>query len=171
MLAACEDDEKEGRLYVFPSINEAPNCRKSVGNALDALKMRWAEDNKKGAITMTENEAIEIIRTEKQCLDKSTSGQCKVNCGDCKENIPIAYQEKAYETAISALREVQRYRQIGTIEECHKAVEKQKPIAIKEIYMTEYICPFCGSKNLNGAIGVPDHNYCPECGQAIYWEG
>ena len=33
----------------------------NASNALEALKMRWAEDNKKEAITMTENEAIKIL--------------------------------------------------------------------------------------------------------------
>ena len=71
---------------------------------------------------MTENEAIKILVTEKYCLDKSTKGLCKINCGDCKENISIAYQEKAYEMAISALKEIQQYREIGTVEECKELV-------------------------------------------------
>ena len=110
---------------------------------------------------MTENEAIKYIQSDIRILDKIIEFDKEF---DPKADI-IGFLERkpVYEMAISALREVQRYRQIGTIEECHKAVEKQKPIAIKEIYMTEYICPFCGSKNLNGAIGVPDYNYCPEC--------
>ena len=66
---------------------------------------------------MTENEAIKVLVTQKQCIDKSSSGQCKINCGDCKKNIPIAYQEKSYEVAIEALKEIQQYREIGTIEE------------------------------------------------------
>lgn len=76
---------------------------------------------------MTENEAIKILDTEKHCLDKSTKGLCKINCGDCKANIPIVYQEKAYELAIFALKEIQQYRAIGTVEECREAVKKQKP--------------------------------------------
>ena len=70
---------------------------------------------------MTENEAIKILDTEKHCLDKSTKGLCKINCGDCKANIPIVYQEKAYELAISALEEIQQYREIGTVEEIRVA--------------------------------------------------
>ena len=74
---------------------------------------------------MTENEAIKVLVTQKQCIDKSSSGQCKIHCGDCKKNIPIAYQEKSYEVAITALKEVQKYREIGTVEECREAVKKQ----------------------------------------------
>lgn len=75
---------------------------------------------------MTENEAIKVLVTQKQCIDKSSSGQCKINCGDCKKNIPIAYQEKSYEVAITALKEIQQYREIGTVEECREAVENKK---------------------------------------------
>ena len=67
---------------------------------------------------MTENEAIKILDTEKHCLDKSTKGLCKINCGDCKANIPIVCQEKAYELAIFALKEIQQYQEIGSVEEC-----------------------------------------------------
>lgn len=83
-------------------------------------------ESNKGEITMTENEAIKVLVTQKQCIDKSSSGQCKINCGDCKKNIPIAYQEKSYEVAITALKEIQQYREIGTVEECRKAVENKK---------------------------------------------
>ena len=75
---------------------------------------------------MTENEAIKILISEKHCLDKSTKGLCKINCGDCKENIPITYQEKACEVAITALKEIQQYREIGTVEECREAMANKK---------------------------------------------
>ena len=34
---------------------------------------------------MMENEAIKVLVTQKQCIEKSSSGQCKINCGDCKK--------------------------------------------------------------------------------------
>ena len=130
---------------------------------------------------MTENEAIKILDTEKHCLDKSTKGLCKINCGDCKANIPIAYQEKSYEVAITALKEIQRYREIGTVEECREAVEKQKPQKPKDSLkidpvidengayvdadVTVYLlCPNCGEM-----IGIDEScdKFCRECGQAI----
>ena len=73
---------------------------------------------------MTENEAIKVLVTQKQCIDMSSSGQCKINCGDCKKNIPIAYQEKSYEVAIKALEEIQQYRKIGTVEEIRKIIKR-----------------------------------------------
>ena len=130
---------------------------------------------------MTENEAIKVLVAQKQCIDKSSSGQCKINCGDCKKNIPIAYQEKSYEVAITALKEIQQYREIGTVEECREAVEKQKPKAPKDSLkikpvidgngayvdadMTVYLlCPNCREM-----VGIEDNcdRFCHECGQAI----
>lgn len=153
---------------------------------------------------MTENEAIKVLVTQKQCIDKSSSGQCKINCGDCKKNIPIAYQEKSYEVAITALKEIQlykdwklclvpkdvyskqcceldAYKEIGTVEECREAVEKQK--AKKPDIYTDtrnmvdlhgnvyaeqanvYLCPTCES--FIGYVGNNIFHYCPVCGQAI----
>lgn len=108
---------------------------------------------------MTENEAIKIFVTEKHCLDKSTKGICKINCGDCKENIPITYQKEAYEMAISALKEIQQYKlikdatigeiaevlkefsEIGTVEKCREAMsryrEREKTTRCRECLFLE----------------------------------
>ena len=115
---------------------------------------------------MTENEAIKILDTEKQCLDKSTKGLCKINCGDCKANIPIVYQEKAYELAIFALKEIQQYREIGTVEECRADREKQSPKNIEKIREGEYCCPKCYTVYDDCIF---EYDYCINCGQAIRW--
>ena len=83
--------------------------------------------------------------------------------------------------AISALKEIQQYREIGTVEECRKAVEKQKPKSPKDelkinpvidcngAYVdadtTVYLlCPNCGEM-----VGIDENvdKFCRECGQAI----
>lgn len=85
--------------------------------------------------------------------------------------------------AISALKEIQQYREIGTVEECRKAVDKTKPKAPKDelkinpvidengAYVdadtTVYIlCPNCGE-----LVGMDEDidRFCRECGQAIRW--
>ena len=117
---------------------------------------------------MTPEESIEIIETTKVLYK------------------PKAVQD-AFDMAVNAIREVQKYREIGTVEECREAVEKQKPKKPKEILRhrggfemqhcpkcdTDYqvdrrykikdgYCPACG-KLLDSAF----RNYCANCGQAI----
>ena len=80
------------------------------------------------------------------------------------------------EMAISALKELQQYREIGTVEECREAVEKQKP---KEIYHQKWngidgvpydLCPTC-ENNLctTGVFARNKMNYCEKCGQKLCW--
>lgn len=80
-------------------------------------------------------------------------------------------EDYAIEEAIKALNEIQQYREIGTVEECREAVEKQKPKKTKELDI-EYGYFICG--NCGGAIAYTDdftsHKYCLNCGQAIQWE-
>ena len=90
-------------------------------------------------------------------------------------------EDYAIEEAIEALKEIQQYREIGTVEECRKAVEKQK--AKKPDIYTDtrnmvdlhgnvyaeqanvYLCPTCES--FIGYVGNNILHYCPVCGQAI----
>ena len=101
-----------------------------------------------------------------------------------KSNMPISgYQmlRESLNMAIEALEEVRQYREIGTVEECREAVEKQKPKKPKDSLkinpvidgngayvdadMTVYLlCPNCGEM-----VGIEDNcdRFCHECGQAI----
>lgn len=75
--------------------------------------------------------------------------------------------------AISALNEIQQYREIGTVEECREAVEKQK--AKELVYESDSVfsngfshyrmgrCPMC-DRYYNSSDEV---NYCSKCGQAL----
>lgn len=96
---------------------------------------------------MTENEAIKELETS---IDLAK--MCIQNC-ERKREI------QGYEMAIKALEEVQQYRQIGTVEECREAVEKQTAIS-REIIEGKYFCPKC--HNL-----MPYPGYCG-CGQKVY---
>ena len=75
--------------------------------------------------------------------------------------------------AAQALKEVQQYREIGTVEECREAVEKQNPKkpdyegdGYADGYMVydTWICPNCGEKY---EVDYDDYKHCPNCGQAI----
>ena len=82
-------------------------------------------------------------------------------------------EDYAIEEAIKALKEVQQYREIGTVEECREAMEKQIPKNSKIIHKSGAICYNCPSCGLNlmkiknniqfGHIPM----YCEYCGQAI----
>ena len=73
--------------------------------------------------------------------------------------------------------ELEQYRAIGTVEECRKAVEKQKPKKPKLNYKPRflgkatYTCPKCGNCCLEEfANERQNNNYCWDCGQAIRWD-
>lgn len=72
--------------------------------------------------------------------------------------------------------ELDRYKELGTLEEVREAVEKQKaktPTYDGDGYAPdgtfvwdEWLCPHCGTRY---EVDYDDHDYCPNCGQAINW--
>lgn len=113
---------------------------------------------------MTENEEIKKVINGLNFLKEKLYNGIYADRLDC-----IDY-------AISALKEIQQYREIGTVEECQEAAEKQKA---KEIVcendsvfsngFSHYLigrCPMCDRYyNSNDEV-----NYCSKCGQAIQWD-
>lgn len=110
---------------------------------------------------MTENEVL--IKTPEEAIET------------IKSNMPTSgYQmlRESLDMAIIALKEVQQYREIGTVEECREAVKKQKLKTPGRTGMDEqdcYICPNCGADIGNIDDYFPRDRYCHECGQAIQW--
>ena len=85
-------------------------------------------------------------------------------------------ESETFDMAIAALKEIQQYREIGTVEECRKAVEKQKPKKPRLNYKPKffgkatYTCPKCGNICLEKFANERQNNrYCWDCGQAIDW--
>ena len=85
------------------------------------------------------------------------------------------YWQELMEMAIKALEDVQKYRAIGTPEECRAAVEKQtakKPdyegdgYADGHLVYDTWICPCCGK---HYEVDYDNYNYCPDCGQKLDW--
>ena len=75
------------------------------------------------------------------------------------------YWQELMEMAIKALEEVQKYRAIGTPEECRAAMEKQTARKVTTNHSwTHYhfFCPVCNME-------VNDMKYCPNCGQKLDW--
>lgn len=114
---------------------------------------------------MVESEAIRVIKILNLC------GLCTTGpCGDCE-------RKQAKEEALLALEEIQQYREIGTVEECREAKERQrskKPMEYEDKY---YGCPTCGNPlmhkwekypniPIDKSNGLP---YCLGCGQKLDW--
>lgn len=101
---------------------------------------------------MTENEALYILNNYK--FDMRQNGAF-----DMITTISVV---------TNALKELQRYREIGTVEECREAVEKQK-VKPCEFYGDEedgkLLCPNCGEDLWD--LKECGFNNCPYCGQAV----
>ena len=125
---------------------------------------------------MTEQEAIKLHIAENihriEVIEDFLSTNSDANDKECRKNIDML-------TKINkALEEVQKYRAIGTPEECRTAVEKQRAKKPKEYEDKFYGCPTCGNvllhkwekyptKLMDKKNGLP---YCLLCGQRILWE-
>ena len=96
---------------------------------------------------MTENEAIELLRSMQNPKQDYADVVCApAFCTGFRFVYPEP-EDYAIEGAIKALEEIQQYREIGTVEECRKATEKQKPKKCIEDSCpdhTHYKCPSCG---------------------------
>lgn len=107
-------------------------------------------------MSMTENEREQIIR------------DIRDGYIDEWDNLTI---EELFATIEMEHKEVQKYRAIGTVEECKIAVEKMKP---KEpiFYISGFRCPVCGEGRVQEwrEDGVTDdYSHCPDCGQKLDW--
>ena len=133
---------------------------------------------------MTENEVIKIFENEVIILDCWIE-HCKDIIADCeteedefdddKERAELSLKDyterkETFDIAISALKEIQQYRAIGTVEECREAVEKQKAKnPVKDKYHHN-CCPNCGwIVSGEGGYGEEFCPHCENCGQAIRW--
>lgn len=109
---------------------------------------------------MTESEAIEAIQ-----FDLKIGGE-----------IHSKVLRDVIDVAIQALEEVQKYREIGSMEECRAAREKEiakKPIPID---YEKYIGVIDNARFLRGAYWCPNckhvvksGSFCKDCGQGLDW--
>ena len=122
---------------------------------------------------MTENEAIKKLEPYLDGIDSDLTFM-ELFYKDVDRSEYLADRD-TFKTAITALKEIQQYRKIGTVEECREAVEKQKP---KKCVIdscpdhTHYKCPSCGKLHLSRyKHGCPSlgriPRFCEYCGQAI----
>ena len=118
---------------------------------------------------MTENEAIKKLEPYLDGIDSDLTFM-ELFYKDVDRSEYLADRD-AFTTAITALKEIQQYREIGTVEECREAVEKQK-VKILEFYGSredgKLLCQNCGEDLWD--LRECGFNNCPYCGQAILWE-
>lgn len=132
---------------------------------------------------MMENEVL--IKTPEEAIET------------IKSNMPTSgYQilRESLNMAITALKEIQQYREIGTVEEFRKAVDRnnsKRPVwkngrsiifkdyadghgEAEENKWADWVCPECGwfvgEQYLPRQHNQSKCNFCPKCGQAIRWE-
>lgn len=109
---------------------------------------------------MTENEAIKEIR--RLCCNEPQyylKGERK-----CKDNCMYGENFCAFQVAIKALEEVQKYRKLGTVEEVRELASRNEAKAkIKSEYKSIffYQCPVCEE------IVNIDDDFCDNCGQRL----
>lgn len=106
---------------------------------------------------MTEKEAAEVLKNNYPKTCKMVNGRYQGGFDNTECNFG-----QALTMAIKALKEVQQYRKIGTVEECREAMEKQIPKK-----------PVCKPKPYNESVGFNEEWFCPSCGVYIgyFYEG
>lgn len=124
---------------------------------------------------MTENEAIKELEEQISLYEWQAEDIDKVINPKRREEYQNAIS--AFKAGVEALKEIQQYRSIGTVEECRKAVEKQRErrLDFREEDTPKHMlsgmlapfCPFCGGDLLDSNNDC--FAFCPECGQRIYW--
>ena len=123
---------------------------------------------------MKPEEAIEII--EKQIVTCEAMIEFNENFDPEEDNTKLSKEKEALLMAVQSIRKAQQYQEIGTVEECREAVEKQKAkkpdyegdgYADGHMVYDTWICPNCGERY---EVDYDDYKHCPNCGQAISLE-
>lgn len=138
---------------------------------------------------MTENEAVEILKNNYPKTCKMVNGRYQGGFDNTECNFG-----QALTMAIKALKEIQQFREIGTVEEFRKTADRnnqKQPVwkngrstifkdyvdghgEAEENKWADWVCPECGwfvgEQYLPRQHNQSKCNFCPKCGQAIRWE-
>lgn len=98
-------------------------------------------------------EVVEIIGKEKACVERG--GNCNRKCDECDLVMDAEKILEAYDTTIKALE-----KQIPT-----------KPMLRRKKRFDGYNDGWCTCCNWYVKDIFDRYNYCPNCGQALDWEG
>lgn len=100
---------------------------------------------------MTNQEAIEVVKTEKECVLRNIQG-CDRDCGKCDLVMEDKIIIEGYDMAIQALE-----KQIPKIPDLWG-----DGYSDGQFVCDMYTCPNCGE---NYEIDYDHYEYCPKCGQ------
>ncbi len=116
---------------------------------------------------MTESEAIEYLTAHLECESRRSRIEgCNNNCNECE----LCYLQgttkqhlEGIKIAIQALEEVQKYRAIGTPEECRAAMERNN----EKTRIIDGVTECCGYDFGTDAFQRKLSKFCPVCGRKI----
>lgn len=97
---------------------------------------------------MDKNRALEIMQTEKSCVERNEANECDRKCEACNLVLPAQEVLEAYDLVIALLSD----EPVG--EWVHEYDENGLPT-----FKHKWRCPVCNSTQ---TYGQPKH--CPECG-------
>ena len=121
---------------------------------------------------MTENEAkaVRFIEYIKKYAVETIDHIAKEDI--IASTVTYTHKKEKAETILAMVEELEKYRAIGTVEECQEAVERQNPRAAitekEDTGTTKYTCPTCG-RYMGWSTGTLPARYCWKCGQKLDW--
>ena len=121
---------------------------------------------------MTENEAkaVRFIEYIKKYAVETIDHIAKEDI--IASTVTYTHKKEKAETILAMVEELEKYRAIGTPEECRAAMERQNPRAAitekEDTGTTRYICPTCGMY-MGWSTGTFPARYCWKCGQKLDW--
>lgn len=143
---------------------------------------------------MTSEEAIEII--EKQIVNCEAMIDFNENFDPEEDNTKFLKEKEALLMAVKSIKEVQQYREIGTVKECRELASIVNKVERNELakIIDEWISyrkigtvkecrearekqkpkkPVCKPKPYNESVGFNEEWFCPSCGSYIgyFYEG
>lgn len=136
--------------------------------AIEIIEYASAFNSENSRLTKALNTAISAMQ-ELQALTEQGFSLERIKDIDFRKDVVEHINYYAY---MELQEELEKYRDIGTLEEVRDAAEKQRAKNPKNVgiegyrYTDTYRCPTCG----NNFSGTGIANYCYHCGQQLNWE-
>lgn len=112
---------------------------------------------------------MKLTTNELQIIERLLSNRLNADFEpDVDELLHKIRKEISEKILLPDLQEIQKYREIGTVEECREARERQipkKPVLYKGTNGAD--CPVCG--NTVRGISKPFGEWCSHCGNKLDW--